>query len=166
MSENRLQANIGKMKTRAEAEWCAGLMSSSEPWRTLGRSREQALAIITSPDREVYLARVGEEPAGFVIIVMSGALVGYIQSIAVSPEMRGRGVGTALMGFAEKRIFSESPNAFIHASSFNPRARALYERLGYEFVGEFKEYIVPGHSENLLRKTLGPLKGYKGGGKD
>jgi len=33
----------------------------------------------------------------------------------------------------------------------------LYERLGYEVVGELKDYIVPGHSEMLLRKTIGPL---------
>ncbi len=152
---------IRKMETRAEAETCAGVMASSEPWLTLGRSRDAALSIIASPDREVYLAYTGDGPAGFVIIVMNGALVGYIQSIAVFPEMRGRGVGSVLMGFAEERIFTESPNVFIHASSFNPRARHLYERLGYEFVGEFKDYIVPGHSENLLRKTKGPIKGYQ-----
>jgi hypothetical protein len=42
-------------------------------------------------------------------------------------------------------------------SSFNPDARRLYERLGYSVVGELKDLIVPGHSEILLRKTLGPL---------
>ena len=94
---------------------------------------------------------------------MSGALVGYVQSIGVAPEMRGQGVGQALMGFAEKRIFARFPNVFIHVSSFNPRAKAFYERLGYEFVAEFKEYIIPGHSELLLRKTLGPIRDFRPG---
>lgn len=154
---------IRELETETEAESCAGLMSSSEPWLTLGRNREQALAIITSPDREVHLALIEGEMAGFVIIVMNGALVGYIQSIAVTPEMRSRGVGTALMEFAEKRIFSEVPNVFICVSSFNPQARQLYERLGFELVGKLKEYIVPGHSEILLRKTRGPLNDFKPG---
>jgi RimJ/RimL family protein N-acetyltransferase len=40
-------------------------------------------------------------------------------------------------------------------SSFNPRARALYRRLGYVRVGDLKDYIVPGHSETIFRKTIG-----------
>ena len=47
-------------------------------------------------------------------------------------------------------------------SSFNGGARRLYERLGYEVVGELTDYIVQGHSEILLRKTVGPLTGYAG----
>ena len=89
------ELKIRRLETSVEAGLCAGWMSSSDPWLTLGRSREQSLAIITSPDREVYLAQAGGEPAGFVIIVMSGALVGYIQSIVVRPGMRSQGVGKA-----------------------------------------------------------------------
>ena len=161
MVANNSPIEIRSLESQEEALDCARLMSSSQPWITLERDEEQSLSIITSPDREVYLARIEDEVAGFVIIVMSGALVGYIQSIAVVPDRRGQGLGTALMEFAEKRIFSRSPNSFINASSFNPGARRLYERLGYKAVGEFRDYIVPGHSEILLRKTLGPIKGYK-----
>ena len=42
-------------------------------------------------------------------------------------------------------------------SSFNTRARALYERVGFEYVGTLKDLIVKGYDEILLRKTLGPL---------
>jgi ribosomal protein S18 acetylase RimI-like enzyme len=45
-------------------------------------------------------------------------------------------------------------------SSFNRDAQRLYERLGYKVVGELTDYIVRGHSEFLLRKTLGPLTGF------
>jgi hypothetical protein len=30
--------------------------------------------------------------------------------------------------------------------------------MGYEVIGELKDYIVAGHSEILLRKSTGPLK--------
>jgi len=43
-------------------------------------------------------------------------------------------------------------------SSFNPRARALYERLGYEMIGELKDYLIEGASELLMRKTIGPIR--------
>ena len=88
---------------------------------------------------------------------MRGAFVGYIQSVAVLEKWRGRGLGTALIEAAERRILREAPNVFICVSSFNAGARRLYERLGYTVVGELEDYIVRGHSETLMRKTTGPL---------
>jgi len=61
------------------------------------------------------------------------------------------------MCYAEERIFLETPNVFLLVSSFNTGARNLYQRLGYEEIGEFKDFIVRGHSEILMRKTKGPL---------
>jgi ribosomal protein S18 acetylase RimI-like enzyme len=75
----------------------------------------------------------------------------------VHESWRGRGLGTALIAFAERRILRDQPNVFICVSSFNARARRLYERLGYEVVGELKDFVVRGHSEFLLRKSTGPL---------
>jgi ribosomal protein S18 acetylase RimI-like enzyme len=107
------------------------------------------------------LAILDGEILGFTILVLHGAFVGYIQSICVGREWRNKGVGSQLMAFAEKRIFSEAPNAFICVSSFNKGAHQLYERLGYEVVGELKDYIISGHSEILLRKTIAPLTEFK-----
>lgn len=45
---------------------------------------------------------------------------------------------------------------FLCVSDFNPRARALYERLGYELVGELPDFLVRGQAELLYRKTRGP----------
>jgi N-acetylglutamate synthase-like GNAT family acetyltransferase len=94
---------------------------------------------------------------------MHGGFVGYIQSVCVAAGWRNTGIGSQLMAFAEKRIFSETPNAFILVSSFNQDARRLYERLGYEVVGELKDYIISGHSEILLRKAIAPLAEFEGG---
>jgi ribosomal-protein-alanine N-acetyltransferase len=132
-------------------------MSGSEPWKTLRRGYEEALAMFEDPGREVYVAATGEEIVGFAILQMRGTFVGYLQSVGVAQEWRGRGVGSKLIAFAEERIFREAPNVFILVSSFNDRARALYERLGYQVIGELKDYIVAGHSEILLRKSIGPL---------
>ena len=109
------------------------------------------------PSREVYIALHDEEIVGFIILVMNGAFRGYIQSIAVMPEWRNQRIGSQLLQFAEKRIFQETPNVFLCVSSFNPDAQRLYSRLGYEKIGELKDYIVAGYSEFLLRKTIGPL---------
>jgi ribosomal protein S18 acetylase RimI-like enzyme len=137
------------------------MMAKSEPWITLQRDFDASLGMITDPSREVYVATVHGEIAGFIVLLMHGAFVGYIQSVCVAPEWRGQGIGTELMAFAERRIFSETPNAFICVSSFNGGARRLYERLGYHVIGVLEDYVIAGHSEILLRKTIGPLTEFK-----
>lgn len=67
------------------------------------------------------------------------------------------GFGRKLLEFAEERILSDTPNVFICVSSFNEYAQRAYRRLGYEVVGELQDYIVSGHPEILLRKTIAPL---------
>jgi ribosomal protein S18 acetylase RimI-like enzyme len=92
-----------------EGAWCAHVMSTSEPWITLGRGYDESLRAVTHPDREVYLARVEGAPGGFLILDLKGALVGYLRTLCVAPEARGRGLGTRLVAFAEERIFRERP---------------------------------------------------------
>ena len=152
---------VRRLATRGEAEACARMMAASEPWITLRRDAGAALAIVADPGRESYGAFLGGELVGFVILVMHGAFVGYVQSVCVAPVRRGQGLGRRLMAFAEERILRETPNVFLNVASFNPDARRLYERLGYEVVGELRDYIVPGHSEILMRKTTGPLAGFR-----
>jgi ribosomal protein S18 acetylase RimI-like enzyme len=151
---------ISSLQTEDDARVCARLMAASEPWLTLGRSYEVSLGIIQDPAREVYVARDETGLAGFLILCMTGAFVGYIQTICIDPARRGQGLGSRLLEFAEHRILEVSPNVFMCVSSFNLDARRLYERLGYKVVGELTDYIVRGHSELLLRKTLGPLTGF------
>jgi ribosomal protein S18 acetylase RimI-like enzyme len=159
-AQPRLQLEIARLEDQADAEQCARLMASSEPWLTLGRSYEASLRIVRDPTREVYIAREAQSLVGFAILCMTGAFVGYIQTVLVHPDRRGRGIGSKLLEFAEERILRESPNIFMCVSSFNHDARRLYQRLGYSIVGELTDYIVAGYSEILLRKTRGPLSEY------
>ena len=140
-----------------EAAACARMMSRSEPWLTIGRGYDACLPALTDPTREVYVAVQDGRILGFIVLLLSGAFVGYIQTVCVVPDARGTGLGTQLLQFAEQRISEVSPNVFLCVSSFNPKARALYERLGYQLVGELTDYLIRGHSELLYRKTTGPL---------
>lgn len=154
------EITIRPLRGAEEAATCARLMTESEPWHTLGRDYATSLRIVSDPVKEVYVAARGAEiveVVGFLILNMTGAFVGYIQTICVAPSGRGQGLGTRLVEFAEGRIFRESPNVFMTVSSFNTGAQRLYERLGYQRVGELSDYLVRGHAEILLRKTLGPL---------
>jgi len=138
----------------------ASMMAATDPWVTLGRGYEQCLAAIRNREREVCVAADGDAIRGLIILSMTGALVGYIQAICVDAQWRSGGLGTRLLDWAEARIFRRSPNAFLCVSSFNGRARALYERRGYEPVGELRDYLVVGYSEILMRKTIGPIQDF------
>jgi ring-1,2-phenylacetyl-CoA epoxidase subunit PaaD len=60
-----------------------------------------------------------------------------IGAAAVAPSLQGRGIGTALMDAAET-VIRERGLVFaeLGVEDLNPRARRLYERLGYRPIGE------------------------------
>ena len=120
-------------------------MANSQPWITLSISYERSLALLTNASRERYLAEVSGHRAGFLMVSMQGAFVGYVQLLGVAAEFRGQGVGKALIEFAEQRIFRETQNVFICVSDFNQDAQRFYARMGYERVGELRDFIVAGH---------------------
>ena len=136
---------------------CAMMMSTTEPWITLKRDYASARERIADPDQEAWVAMKDGQPFGFLLLIFTGVLRGYLRTICLSPQFRNQGLGTRLIQFAEERIFQDHPNVFLCVSSFNPDARRLYERLGYEYIGELKDFLVQGHSELIYRKSRGPV---------
>jgi [ribosomal protein S18]-alanine N-acetyltransferase len=139
----------------AERDWTARMIASSEPWITLGTTLETCLKFCHDPEYKVFVARIGNDPCGSMVVHPRGlASSPYLKSIVVDSRFRSRGIGRKLLGFAEDYFRNTSKHFFMCVSSFNPRARDLYERLGYTMVGEFHDYILEGESEILLHKRL------------
>lgn len=150
------EISIRPLRNEGEAQFCADFIVVSDPWRTLGLTKEQTLLRLMDPAREVHLATIDHKIGGVLILHLSGPLNGYIQLVAVHPELRRRGIGTKLISWAEDRILKLSPNVFLCVSDFNLEARKLYERMGYKQVGELPDFLVNGRAEILMRKTDGP----------
>lgn len=144
-----------------DVEECAQMMASSEPWTTLGRDAASARGILSDAARDVFVLRDDAGITAFVILDMRGTFSGYIQTICVRSDQRGRGVGGELLDWAERRIFRDRPNVFLCVSSFNEGARRLYERRGYEVIGILRGFLVPEHDEILMRKTLGSWSAFR-----
>ena len=149
-----MDITINQTKNTTDFEKCARLMADSEPWITLKRDFNGCLAAFQGDYREVYIVKENNILVGFAIIQMVGTFKGYIQSILVVDEYKGKGIGSMMLEYCESRIFNESKNVFMCVSSFNQRAYKLYKKLGYETIGELKDFIVKGHSEILLRKSI------------
>jgi [ribosomal protein S18]-alanine N-acetyltransferase len=156
------QINVRRAAGEADASSCASIMAATDPWKRLGRGYDDTFRLVTDPQVEVSVAVTPEEEVvGLVIIRMIPVFKGYISAIAVHENWRGRGIGTMLLEYAEQRIFRESPNVFLCCSSFNHDAMRLYLRLGYQKIGEMKDFIAAGSGEVLMRKTIGPISTFK-----
>ncbi len=138
-----------------ERDLAAQLLANSEPWLTLRINLDQCRKNCYDPEYQLYIAYTDKEPSGIIIIDPRGVAGSpYIKSIAVYPEYRGTGVGTALLSFAEDLFRGKARFLFICVSSFNHRARKLYEKCGFQAAGEFRDYIIEGASEILMQKRL------------
>jgi ribosomal-protein-alanine N-acetyltransferase len=141
--------------TPEDCEWAAQLMAESDPWVTLDRSLDACRAVFSDGRNETFVAHAGGQPRGFIVLDRAGiAGAPYVRSIAVDEAARGQGIGTRLLAFAEEHFRRHSRHLFLCVSSFNPRARALYERNGYHVVGDLPALSIDGHSELLLHKRI------------
>jgi [ribosomal protein S18]-alanine N-acetyltransferase len=138
-----------------DVEWAAHLMAASDPWITLGRDFHACLAACSAPMDVLEIAALEGRRCGCVLVRPRGvAGAPYIVSIAVDEAFRSQGVGATLLAHVEAAYRARSAHLFLCVSSFNDRARAFYDRHGFEEVGRFRDFIIPGADEVLLHKRL------------
>ena len=138
------------------------IMLSTDPYVALGYTEDMCIDTVLSGLEEGWtaVAEYEEEVVGFIIFrVFDGfPLGGYIRALAVDRRFRGKGVGRALMRYAEEIIFRYRRNVFLLVSSFNYDAIRFYKSLGYELVGEIKMLLSKAfQSIYFVRKGLSKL---------
>ncbi|AOR36486.1 GNAT family N-acetyltransferase [Streptomyces fodineus] len=110
--------------------WSGSALHLREVERALARAaagEADYLAVCTPADLPVAIGGVDYQ-------VSEGA--GTLWQLAVLPALQSRGLGTLLIRAAEQRILRRGLHrAELGVEEDNPRARALYERLGYEAYG-------------------------------
>jgi ribosomal protein S18 acetylase RimI-like enzyme len=62
-----------------------------------------------------------------------------LMDIALLPEHRGRGIGSALLHDLFAEAAAAGKRVTVHVEEYNP-ARRLYERLGFKKIGEHGVY--------------------------
>jgi ribosomal protein S18 acetylase RimI-like enzyme len=65
----------------------------------------------------------------------------HLNNIEIAPEWQGRGIGSRLIEALIVRASSEGVPAALEVLKVNPRARRLYERLGFVAVGETATHV-------------------------
>lgn len=78
---------------------------------------------------------------------------GHICNIAVTPEMRGFGIGRLLLRKVERDFFLEGCVACsLEVRKSNSHARGFYSRIGYEEVMVFGEYYADGEDGIVMMR--------------
>ncbi|HPT95552.1 MAG TPA: ribosomal protein S18-alanine N-acetyltransferase [Microbacteriaceae bacterium] len=108
-------------------------------------SRDMMGDEVESVHNAYSVALIGDALAGYAgLRVPRGAREADVQTIAVSPEARGRGIGRALMGrmiaLARERGVRE---VFLEVRADNDVAQNLYRSLGFEELGVRPGYYQP-----------------------
>ena len=104
----------------------------------------------------LYVALIGEECVGFTYIIPKGAFHSfpYLHIIAIKKEYRDKGIGKALLDYSERIALEMADKLFLVVADYNPDAKRLYERIGYQQVGEIPNLSRPGITEYLMAKDL------------
>ncbi len=143
--------------TPADIPGCAQWIAETPLWQryhVTEQSIGERLRIGLDEGATIYVADRAGEVLGFLWLVARGAFArsDYVQLIGVRPSARGRGVGRALMEFAEAKSVAEDRALFLLVSDFNTDAQRFYQRLGYRPVGQLVDYVVPGVTELIYYK--------------
>jgi hypothetical protein len=66
---------IRPLQSDDEARACAAMMATSDPWLTLGRDFDGALAFLTDGMKEIHVAVDGDAVLGVMVINMRGPFI-------------------------------------------------------------------------------------------
>ncbi len=109
------------------------------------------IGVLTFPGVVRYKAVSSKGMVGFIagdIRRLEG--MAWIATLAVLPEFRGRGIGSALLKACEERISVSRIRLCVRVS--NDTAIRLYEHFGYTRVGEWSRYYQDGESALVMEK--------------
>jgi ribosomal protein S18 acetylase RimI-like enzyme len=136
---------------------CEDIVAASEPWKTLREkvdfghyiSRGQAYACIRRGSKTV-------EVTGFIIFTAETVFArgGYLRAVGVAASLRGQGIGSMLLAFAERAVARQATYLYLCVSSFNRKGQAFYKKRGYTKVGTLPGLTSSDTSEYIYWKRL------------
>lgn len=124
--------------------------SWDEAWTDLSETIRSGVALI---------AEDGEHPVGFVFCVLgdTGRKTAHVTDLYVTPGVRSRGVGTALLaGIVEPARAAGLDHVSLEVLTQNTEARRLYERLGFAPVDVFMVAPLGAFAERLATDERPP----------
>jgi len=136
------------------------MLADSDPWKRLGYTVADWERLFQGgpSGRDCYVIESVGNVVGLALLRQRFMLGDYLELLAIAPQLQGKGFGSVLLKYLEKLVFERTKNLFVCVSDFNQDARRFYARHGYREIGPIPNFLIPGSSEILLRKTTGPVR--------
>jgi ribosomal protein S18 acetylase RimI-like enzyme len=111
------------------------------------------ISVLTFPNILRFKAVIGANMVGFLAADKRKAeSMGWIATIGVIPEHRGKGIATALLQTAENTL--NMPRIRLNVRASNRDAIRLYRELGYEEVSIWPAYYQDKEDALILEKQI------------
>lgn len=148
--------------------------------RPAGENDVPAIARVTADAYGMYLERIGKPPAPMhadhaslvaagevwvadaggavtgVLVVRGAGRALLLESVAVSPSAQGRGIGRALIRWAEQLASDRGHERVeLYTNALMTENLTFYPRLGYEWAGRRHEH---GYDRVFFRKAVSPAR--------
>ena len=100
----------------------------------------------------IRIIEFGEEIVGFISIDMREDLI-FMQSIAILADHRSKGIGATVIKTTIDRSDELQLPVHLQVMKKNPRARELYERMGFKVYGENETHYKLKRMPDLKRRA-------------
>lgn len=147
---------LAPLLAAADAAAIAAMLVNLDPWRTLGYRSDQLTRYLLRADPALHRFRILDREALIgVLCVRYPWLRGpYIELVGITPQARGSGLGSAIVGWVETEVLGEAGNLWACVSAGNQAARHFYAGRGFCEIAPIDDLVSRGHAEILLRKRL------------
>ncbi len=138
---------------------CKMALQNSDLGRVYFSDEDKATqAIIEGISKGEILVAINNEGIclGFIWFILNGAFHSfpYLHIIAIKEEFRNLGIGRKLLDYFEQVISKGCPKVFLVVADFNPKAKHLYQSIGYKEVGIIPNLYKSGVTEHLMMKEI------------
>jgi len=150
--------------TAENADRLGEALAAMPPWSVIGYPAERITRGLKreQPSIKRFEALADSRLAGLIVIQEPFLHGPYLQLLAVLPGFQGRNIGLRLLRWMEAETRrAEARQLWLCVSTFNERARAFYERFGFEAVAVLDKLATDASDEIFMRKRLscGDLNG-------
>ncbi|MBR5088916.1 MAG: GNAT family N-acetyltransferase [Ruminiclostridium sp.] len=161
MCEKRKMVIQIKLADMKYIDSCVEILQNSDLGKRYFSDHEKAADMLSYAvaQKNLYVAlNENENCLGFIYYMTHGVFGSYpyLHIIAVKEGYRSCGIGKQLMKYFEDNASdSFSEKYFLTVDDFNPKAKKLYENLGYKCVGELPDFYKKGINCFLMMKIKG-----------
>lgn len=138
---------------------CADALLKSELGRVYFHEEDKAIRALSEgiSKGEICIAINNDSTClGFIWFILNGAFHSfpYLHIIAVKEEFRNLGIGKKLLHYFEDIHSEKFSKLFLVVADFNPKAKQLYQNIGYKEVGAIPDLYKRGVTEYIMMKEL------------